>query len=279
VALLREAAVRSAGLEAFMLRRPDTGAFAGAHVFPGSRVDSADADSRWRDCADGYEAAVIHLAGHLPEHEALARLVAGIREVFEETGILLGHGRTFPDAETRGRARQDMLSGGLRFLDWCLAQEVTIELDRLWPWAHWITPDTEHRRFDTWFFLAAAPADQQARVFAGEAVEGGWKSVSDMLTVSRGAMTLAPPTLRTLEELASHTVLDRLAVVSSTRALTPVTPRFLGGEPVPTLVLPGDPAYPSDRPAGVSGPTRFVLRDNRWMSAAARPSRAGTTAR
>ena len=97
-----------------------------------------------------------------------------------------------------------------------LAEEADILIDPSHPltiWAHWITPEIETRRYDTWFFAAALPEGQVARVDGSEGVAGAWFRPSDALDrYEQGALALAPPTLRTLQELAPYrTVAEALS--------------------------------------------------------------------
>ena len=49
------------------------------------------------------------------------------------------------------------------------------------PWAHWVTPALEERRYDTRFFVAALPAGQETAYIAGEADRSAWWRPSDAL--------------------------------------------------------------------------------------------------
>jgi 8-oxo-dGTP pyrophosphatase MutT (NUDIX family) len=267
VVLLREQTTPLPAIETFLLRRPNAGAFAGAHVFPGGRVDAADGDARWRERCHGLGELTARLAIHLSPEGVLAHGVAAVREVFEETGVLLATaGRRLP-GEVRHRGRDTLLVDPDAFLPWCVEHDIRLAFDALHPWAHWITPEAERRRFDAWFFLAVAPPDQPATPAAGETLDGGWISVPGALeALVRGEIFLTPPTLRTLEELQSWTGLGQLATASRARTLLPVMPRLLPATAHPTLVMPGDPEYGEDAPCGVTGLSRFVLRDARWWS-------------
>jgi hypothetical protein len=165
-------------------------------------------------------------------------------------------------------ARRSLLRAPGGFHAWCDEHHVRPALDALHPWAHWITPTSETRRFDTWFFLAAAPGGQDATVLVGEAVEGSWFPLETALdALDRGEVFLAPPTLRTIEELTSYTGLPAMLAASRARTLAPVHPRRLDAATEPTLTLPGDPDYGPGPAGGVCGPSRFVLRNGRWHSA------------
>jgi 8-oxo-dGTP pyrophosphatase MutT (NUDIX family) len=267
VVLLRARQASQFELETFLLRRPEGGAFSGAHVFPGGRVDKDDGDSRWQSHTQGLAALVQRIEQYLPSEQALAHAVAAVREVFEETGILLGSAPPPVDSLAATRGREALLSHATTFLEWCTAHGVYLRLETLRPWAHWITPETERRRFDTWFFLAPLPAGQLATVLPGEAMEGHWMTPAGALGAQRaGTIALAPPTLRTLEELREWNDPAQVFDASQQRSLTAVMPRLLPGTTRPTLALPGDPEYHEPTDCAVQGPTRFVLHGARWVS-------------
>ncbi len=153
------------------------------------------------------------------------------------------------------------------------------DLDALVPWAHWITPEIEPRRYDTWFFAAMLPEGAEARIDGQEAVAGAWFRPADALARhDDGKLPLAPPTLRTLAELTAYT--SASAVLSAGRRVVPICPRFAvvrdgvlvtwGANPEPGrddtvwVLLPGDPEYPADEP--VEHPTRFPFALGRWWA-------------
>jgi 8-oxo-dGTP pyrophosphatase MutT (NUDIX family) len=265
VVLLRDA--EGSQIETFLLRRPAGGAFAGAHVFPGGRVDEADRDPGWTAQCDGVEQLVDRLAAHLAPADARAHAVAAVREVFEESGILLGRVPYESGSPPLARAREALLDDNAAFLGWCIQHDVRLDLALLHPWAHWITPESERRRFDTWFFLARSPRNQSASIRVGEAVDGDWMTLAGALsTQAEGGIVLSPPTLRSLEEMRSAPDVGALLQSSANRRLIPVMPQLLPGTQRRTLVIPGDPDYAGDDVLGVDGPSRFVLEGIRWIS-------------
>jgi 8-oxo-dGTP pyrophosphatase MutT (NUDIX family) len=126
-------------------------------------------------------------------------------------------------------------------------EEVGVELagpGDLVPFARWITPPQVTTRFDTLFFLAAAPAGAEPRPDGGETVDLGWFAPREALTArERGEIALAFPTIRTLEQLAGFASADELLAWADGREVEPIEPQVLLEGEVARVVLPGEPGY------------------------------------
>ena len=143
-----------------------------------------------------------------------------------------------------------------------------LDLARLVPWARWITPELEPQRFDTRFFLLPLPPGPGGRHDEHETTRSFWASPAAVLERARaGEIFLAPPT--DAYPRAARRRPRRSPSARSPRArgrsLVPVCPHLRRGDGPPYLALPGDPAHP-EPDARVAGPTRFVLRDGRFVS-------------
>ena len=127
----------------------------------------------------------------LPPDEAAAVLTAAVREVHEETSVRL-------------------------------------DGDQLMPWARWITPEFEPRRFDTWFFVAALPAGQVAGDVSGEADLTAWVEPATALArYAAGDFPMLPPTVAVLRDLAAFAGLaDVIAAAAGRDAARAVMPRI-----------------------------------------------------
>ena len=142
-----------------MVRHYEIDFNSGALVFPGGSVDAGD-----HDIAGKPE---LYAGGEGLDAEALGFRIAAIRETFEESGILLAKPRgsnTLVDAKRAGEIeaanRAALCEGKTTFLKILTDNGILLTLDELVPYAHWITPEGMPKRFDTWFFLAAAPPEQ-----------------------------------------------------------------------------------------------------------------------
>jgi 8-oxo-dGTP pyrophosphatase MutT (NUDIX family) len=218
VVLLRDG-VDGAGLEAWLLTRVTQMAFAaGMTVFPGGRVDPADADLPFAGTASADTAARFGC------DEALARALLGaaVRETFEETGVLL----TVPGADL-AELRDDVEAGRLAFGDLLREHGLNIDADGLRPWARWVTPAGESRRYDTRFFVGALPAGTQAMDVTSESSEAVWTGVGAALEqAQRGERRLLPPTLSTLASLVPFPTVAEVMAAAEGRSLEPVRPHI-----------------------------------------------------
>jgi 8-oxo-dGTP pyrophosphatase MutT (NUDIX family) len=251
VVLLRDGA---AGLEVYLLRRVATMPFAPRmHVFPGGSVDRRDADTavRWAGPPPAYWAEVFHA----DEPLARALVCAAVRETFEESGVLLAGAdadtvvddTTGDDWEADRRALVDRSLAFAAFLD---RRGLVVRTDLLRPWAQWITPELEERRYDTRFFVAALPGAQRPRQVGGEADRVAWVPVRAAVEQhGRGELGMFPPTIATLVELSAYETVAEVLAAATERVIEPLMPRIVvedgpdGEEPAVHLVMPGDPGH------------------------------------
>ena len=266
VVLLRDGAD---GLETFLVRRHDAIAFmGGAHVFPGGRVDDSDADAGYLELADAANDALVRLTDQ-DSRTAVAFHVAAVREVFEEAGILLARDRTgqfvsFASDFELHPLRLAVANGDLRLLDILRSHQWRLALDALAYVAHWVTPAIETRRFDTRFFLAAAPIQQVAAHDAGETTDGFWVRPGDAIDLClHGDIALPPPTWTTLRWLEPWRDVNAALSWARQKIVPRIEPGFVTQGETRIITLPGDPTMP--RVAGFEAKeTRFLLSAGRW---------------
>lgn len=223
VLLVRDAA--PGGVEVFVLVRAASMVFAPSMVaFPGGGVDESDADVEvpWAGPGPDWWARVLGC----PREKARALVVAAAREVFEESGVLLAG----PDAagvvtDAAGWApwRERVLTRELGFAQALRERGHVLRADLLRPRAHWTTPLSEPRRYDTWFFLARVPSGQEPDDRTSEATRAGWVRPADVLADHRaGRAALLPPTLVMLEQLAAAA--DAAGLMDEAVEVHPVLP-------------------------------------------------------
>jgi len=214
VVLLRD---HGDGLQAWLLTRVKQMVFAaGMSVFPGGRVDGADAELPF---APGAATAVAGRFG-CDERQARALLGAAVRETFEETGVLL----SVPAADLSG-ARTDVEAGRVSFGDLLRANDLVVDADALRPWARWITPPGETRRYDTHFFVAALPEGADAQDVTTESSEASWIAPAEALEqAQRGERGLLPPTIATLAALQPFGTVAEVLAAADSRPLEAISP-------------------------------------------------------
>jgi len=240
ILLLRDGAQ---GMEVFMVVRHQQIDFAsGALVFPGGKLAAGDRDLRVHARCKGIEG--------LSQDEVALR-VGAIREAFEESGILLARPAGGGDIGTDRlnalgtKYRRGLDRGEIAIADMLETEDLVLDGGALVPFAHWVTPTFMPKRFDTYFYLAVAPADQVGAHDGHEAVDSAWLTpptiVQDELA---GRRTLVPATLLNVKKLGlSTSVKDALAAAKAKPIVTvqPVLERGPKGEGL--LRIPPEAGY------------------------------------
>lgn len=254
------------GPEVLMIRRhPNSEVLAGAYVFPGGKLDTADL----RVVRGGRLASPpgqLHARLGEPTLEvetAAALFVAACRETLEEAGVLFARG---VDAQRAQRVREGACSeagfaGTLEELDLRLAT------DSLIPWTRWITPRSPalmNRRFDARFFVAALPPGQLAVHDDFEATDSVWMRPAVALERYRvHEILLAPVQIMSLAHLARHASVE--SVLDEARARIPprIEPELYEYAGLKGFAYPGHERHPV-RMRAMPGPTSLVLRGERF---------------
>lgn len=221
--------VRDDPFEVLTVRRHATATFANAIVFPGGVVDADDHDDEWMPLLTG--------ADDLEPGERAVR-IAGIRETFEETGLLLarrpdGTDVAQPDRPLATFRETVAESGGL------------LALGDIHPFGHWITPTRQPKRFDTRFLLARAPRNQTPLADGTETVGIEWASPEALIERARqGEQDIMFPTyanLLRLRESPDSTDAIRAAATRPPFAVHPTSRRLADGSLVG--VIPAEAGY------------------------------------
>lgn len=208
-------------LEVFMVvRHHQIDSFSGALVFPGGKLEEADGAASLRARCGG--------ADKIDDAELKFR-VAGVREAFEECGVLLARKRgqraLIGAADLKGieeRWRVKLAKDEASIVDMVEAEDLEIATELMTPYAHWITPTFVPKRFDTWFFLAEAPEDQVALHDGSESTDSVWIGAQEAIDEAKaGKRTLVHATLKNLELLAEgKTVAGAIAAASARKIVT-----------------------------------------------------------
>jgi 8-oxo-dGTP pyrophosphatase MutT (NUDIX family) len=219
--------LRPAGdsFELYVLRRARTMIFGGMYAFPGGGVDGSDHPATIRaDWAD-------HLG--VPGEQARAVVGAAARELFEEAGVLLAGpcdqvDRTVGDVGTDDweADRAAIQARELTMTELLRRRGLRLRDDLLFPWARWITPESEPRRFDTWFFVALLPEAQTARDVSGEADRTIW-----IRPAAADGLEMLPPTRSMVNGISAYRkIADVIAASSRRDAARPIMPRVVFAE-------------------------------------------------
>jgi 8-oxo-dGTP pyrophosphatase MutT (NUDIX family) len=233
VVLLRDGS--AGGIEVWLLTRVTRMAFAsGMTVFPGGRVDDADAALPW----SGRDAAKFAAEFGCNVEQARALVGAAVRETFEETGVLI----TTPPAEL-SHAQPQIEAGTLAFGDLLAANGLAIDADGLRAWARWITPVGEPRRYDTHFFVARLPEGATAADLTTESSVAAWVPVAQAIAQRQaGERKMLPPTIAVLASVSGYSTVAEVLAASAGRSLDPVQP----------TIRPADGGVYADLPDGTS---------------------------
>jgi 8-oxo-dGTP pyrophosphatase MutT (NUDIX family) len=211
----------------------------GALVFPGGRVEDSD------------HAIAAHFG---TPHSGVAPgfPIAGIRETFEECAILLAR----PAGSDRlvDVRRLDAIAASYkeaveqderRFADLLRTEQLVPATDLLVPFAHWITPASQRKRYDTVFFLAAAPPDQAGRHDGAEAVDSVWITPQEAIReTATGRYKMLFPTQMNLRKLDRHASVAAALAAARQAPLVTVEPVTLSVDgPVRMLRIPAEAGY------------------------------------
>jgi 8-oxo-dGTP pyrophosphatase MutT (NUDIX family) len=225
ILLLRDSPATKGEFEVFMMvRHYEIDFNSGALVFPGGSVDKGDQEIIARP--------ELYSGGEGLDQAALSFRIAAIRETFEESGILLARPRgsnSLVDAKRAGEIeaghRAALCESKISFEKVLTDSRMVLALDLLVPYAHWITPEGMPKRFDTWFFLAAAPPEQAGAHDGKESTDSIWLSPREALAGGdSGRFKLPFPTTRNLIRLGKQPSVQAALDDMSGKAIVTVMP-------------------------------------------------------
>ena len=268
--------------EILLMRRHSNQSFmGGAYVFPGGRLDEADCDPGLYPYIQGLTAGS---AGRLlqepdiPEDRALGLFVAAVRETFEEAGVLLTCGSSgetidFTDTETADRfraCRRALNQREVTLMEIARRENIRFAMDRLVPFAHWITPDIDSKRFNTRFFLAWLPDGQVPVHDSRELVESRWIAPETALKLHQaGEILLMPPTLKNMEDLSAFRTADELFATTKRREIRTILPQPFAENGSFGIKLPHDSEYTIagyKQPPRQGESSRIVMDNGTWKT-------------
>lgn len=222
-------------------RHGDLSFAAGALVFPGGLLEQGDrtADLQARCQSPG-----------LTDPEQIAHRLAAIRETFEETGLLFAFDAEGWSIGDRRRAafaakyQAPLRAGEISFAEFAVQEGLQFAPEDFLHFAHWITPQISPKRFDTQFYLAAAPDGQNAACDGKEAVEVVWATPRHLLDEARqGRLGLMLPTRLNLEVLTACRSVQQALKLARARPVVPVMPEVFERDGETWARIPQEAGY------------------------------------
>ena len=212
------------GMEVLMVQRTKKADFAGgALLFPGGKVDNSDYEVLKLDRCS--------LPNDVPDNQKALR-VAGVREMFEEAGLLFVRDLGDTQVISKERAevlkniyRQDLLSQKITFHEIVEAEDLVVASDLLIPFAHWITPITGRKRFDTHFLVAQSPDGHTASHDGSETLDTVWIDPLTAITeAEEGKRRVVFPTRMNLKKVSESTTAESAIRLAKTTPVVTVLP-------------------------------------------------------
>ena len=212
------------GMEVLMVQRTKKADFAGgALLFPGGKVDNSDYEVLKLDRCS--------LPNDVPDNQKAIR-VAGVREMFEEAGLLFvrDNGNTQVISKERAEAlnniyRQDLLSQKITFHEMIETENLVVASDLLIPFAHWITPTTGRKRFDTHFLVAQSPNGHIASHDGSETLDTVWIDPLTAITeAEEGKRRVVFPTRMNLKKISESTTAESAIKLAKITPVVTVLP-------------------------------------------------------
>ena len=215
-------------------------------AFPGGVLEAFDA--RVVDACDGRTSGDADRL--LNVRNGLMYYVAAIRELFEETGVLLGSG-TANDVAALSHYRDRLNDGSLDWPQFVAETGQRLDCSTLHYLSFWITPEGMPRRFATRFFVAELPTGQTARHCGGELTESAWTTPAAALERHRaGSLPMIFPTITTLEFLRDFRTANEVlaaADVLAAEGIEEILPRAVIVDGERRVIMPGEPGYAESR--------------------------------
>jgi len=288
VILLRD--IKPMGFEVFLLKRHEKSSFMGGNfVYPGGRVDREDGSLELCSFSKGLplEEAQNILGGTISPEESFAYWIAGVRELFEEAGILFAYDQKGNLFQIKSREEQEKFSnyrtqlqkGKITICQMAQEEKLLFALDQIHYYAHWITPEARSERFDTRFFLSRYPLGQEASHDQRETTAEVWLTPQKALEENlKGEVMLSPPTLKTLEDLSRFKNVDEVFHSLKSKHIQPILPILMKISDNPFILFPWDPEYDLFQSGEIPVPidhgqpsqpgdntTRLLMKEGCWL--------------
>ena len=241
------------GIEVFLVKRSARPPFGNLFVFPGGKIDQDDSEKNIADLCEGIDDVQASESLGIGSG-GLAYWVACVRECFEEVGILLAKKRDGSLLDLNGAEkekytnyREMLLKNEISLYKICEGEGLVLTTDNLAPFSHWITPEIEERRFDTWFFIARLPDNQTGEHDGSELTDSLWINPKEALKKAfNGDIQMIMPTIKNLQQCENYDSASKL--LEDQKKLTSddipaILPKFFKKDGNWVGLLPDDPDY------------------------------------
>ena len=281
VVLVRDTAKE---VETFLIKRHAASGFMGGfYAFPGGNIEADDSSDELLTHVEGItdKKAWDSVENGSSAQIALAHWVSGIREVFEEVGVLFardekGNLISFENEKRKKlfeRHRELINKGEMTFSQLIHQENLRLATHSLIHYSHWITPEAREKRYDTHFFLALFPEGQIPSIDHKETTAGIWLTPKQALKANiSGDIPLTPPALCILEELESFSSAEDMVGFARARSMSdPILPILTTINGYETLLLPGDELYAAyggkekQNDNNLNQSVRLILQKGRWF--------------
>lgn len=219
----------------FMLKRSSESKFMpNAYVFPGGVEEQVDNSKDWTNI---FQKNSKNLVPNTSK-------ITGIREVFEESGILL-FTKSKIGIENVKQWRDDIHKNSQKLIEFCEKYECIPDIESLISYSNWLTPKQEKRRYDTDFYITRIDEINSEMIHDGkETTDSQWISPKEALeSFEKGNIYLAPPTWYTIREMNQFNDIDELIKFCKTKEVTKWEPTIKSSDNNIIIALPGDPFH------------------------------------
>ena len=271
-------------VETFLIKRHMASSFMGGlYAFPGGNIEGDDSSDILLTRVEGIteEESGDTVGKGSSSQIALAHWISGIREVFEEVGVLFardeeGNLISFENEKRRKlfeRHRELINKGEMTFSQLIHQENLSLATHSLIHYSHWITPEAREKRYDTHFFLALVPEGQIPSADQKETTAGMWLTPQQALKANiSGDIPLTPPAMCMLEELAPFSSVEDMVRFARSRTMSdPILPILTTINGYETLLLSKDELYATyvgKEKQNYNNPdksVRIILKNGRWL--------------
>lgn len=234
------------GPEVLLVRRRAGDAFGDSYAFPGGVIDENESNAHI--VCEGLSPAEANQV--LGTNNGLDYYSAAIRELFEETGILLARnneGNWIKTDSNLSKQRYALNAGKLGWTEFLQKRKLCMAGDCLHYFAYWETPYIQPKRWKTRFFISQLPDGQSAMHDGAEITDSRWLTPKNALELFEdGSLPMPMPTVHNVRDFAKFETFKEIlnwANQKSSLGIKKIRPAMgiINGKP--RALVPGDVGY------------------------------------